>query len=85
MLVFIYLFSGTHSTATNGHHVAASSKSQFSGTDSVTGKSQFSVPDSVDSGVELSVSGQYMPEMTPVQEHDEEEYQESSGTTLFTK
>ena len=47
-----------------------------------SGKSQTSAPDSYDSGVELSVSGQYMPEMTPVLEHEEEEYEDTSGTSF---
>ena len=55
----------------NGHHVPAS------------GKSQISVPDSADSGVELSVSGQYMPEMTPVLEHEEEEYEDMTSRRIL--
>ena len=64
-------FIGTHSTAVNGQHVPAS------------GKSQISVPDSADSGVELSVSGQYMPEMTPVLEHEEEEYEDMTSRRIL--
>ena len=64
------MFTGTHTTTTtttNGHHVPAS------------GKSQASVSESADSGIELSVSGQYIPEMTPVLEHEEEDCEGSSS------
>ena len=63
------MITGTHTTTTttNGHHELTS------------GKSQASVSESADSGIELSVSGQYLPEMTPVMEHEEEDYEESSS------
>ena len=41
--------------------------------------------ESADSGIELSVSGQYLPEMTPVMEHEEEDYEESSSKQYYCK